>query len=202
MRTPRVGRRDLADQGPDGAKLAVYQFKVTLGGIDPPIWRRFQVTNDITLHGLHLVLQEVMGWSNDHLYEFVVRKVRYGEPDPEYGSTSKNARTVRLWQVLSQPRTKVFYQYDFGDCWEHGAVLEKVLPPCDGADYPMCLEGARACPPEDCGGVYGYERLQAILKDPENSEYEEMKDWVGGELDPEAFDLEAVNWELKLLRRE
>lgn len=178
-------------QNLDGERLAVYQFKVTLEGIAPPVWRRFQVTNDITLHRLHLILQDVMGWSNDHLYEFVIRKVRYGHLEMEYGSTSKNAEMVRLCQGLSRPRTKISYLYDFGDCWKHEVVLEKVLPPGEDVAYPVCLEGARACPPEDCGGIGGYERLQEILSDPEDEEYEEMK----------AFDVGTVNRALGRYRK-
>lgn len=183
-----------------GPELAVYQFKVTLKGIRPPIWRRFQVTNNITLYKLHLVLQRVMGWDNYHLYQFFIQGISYGDPDPDYGLTDVNARKVRLWQVLTEPKMKFVYQYDFGDDWRHEVVLEKTLPPVEGAQYPVCLAGARACPPEDCGGTWGYQELLQTISDPEHEEYEETMEWLGGEFDPEAFDLERINWELKRLR--
>lgn len=177
---------------------AVYQFKVTLKDIHPPIWRRFQVNSNITLYRLHLVLQAVMGWENCHLYQFAIRGNCYS--DPEFGSECANSRRVKLWQVLTRPRMKFFYEYDFGDCWMHEVVLEKILEPADGMRYPVCLAGARACPPEDCGGPSGYMTLLGILSDPAHERYEEMVDWVGGEFDPEAFDIEGINQQLRRLR--
>lgn len=180
---------------------AVYQFKVTLKHIHPPIWRRFQVTSDVTFYRLHLVLQAVMGWENCHLYQFVIQGIRSGDPDPEYELSDVNAKRVRLQQVLTRSKMKFLYEYDFGDSWQHEVVLEKVLPPAESVRYPVCLAGARACPPEDCGGVAGYERLLENLRNPEHERYEEITEWLGGEFDPEAFDLERVNRELKRLRR-
>lgn len=181
-------------------KPAVYQFKVTLRGISPSIWRRFQVTDDITLHRLHLVLQAVMGWENYHLYQFTVRGVGYGEPDPEYDMM--NARKYRLWQVFGGKQgAKALYEYDFGDGWEHELVLEKVLPVDENARYPVCLEGARACPPEDCGGVLGYQELLKVIADPANENHEETIRWLGGAFDPEAFSPQLVNKALAYLAR-
>lgn len=179
---------------------SAYQFKVTLQNVQPPIWRRFQVPNDITFYKLHLVPQEVMGWSNYHLCEFIVGGVTYGDPDPDYGQTDVNARRVRLWQVVSKPRTSFLYEYDFGDGWEHQVVLEKIIPSTEQLRHPVCLAGARACPPEDCGGPSGYERLLEIISNPEHEEYPEMIKWLGGWFDPEAFDLEEVNMKLRRVR--
>jgi hypothetical protein len=179
---------------------AVYQFKVTLRDVHPPVWRRFQVTRDISLYRLHLVLQAVMGWWNYHLYQFIIRGTYYCDPDPEFDAEYVNARRVKLWQVLTRPRMKFLYEYDFGDGWEHELVLEKILPPAEGTPYPICLEGARACPPEDCGGSWGYARMLEILSNPDHEEYEETVEWLGGEFDPEAFDIEEVNRQLRRLR--
>ncbi|GEA15841.1 plasmid pRiA4b ORF-3 family protein [Moorella sp. E308F] len=179
---------------------AVYQFKVTLRDVHPPVWRRFQVTRDISLYRLHLVLQAVMGWWNYHLYQFIIRGTYYCDPDPEFDAEYVNARRVKLWQVLTRPRMKFLYEYDFGDGWEHELVLEKILPPAEGTPYPICLEGARACPPEDCGGSWGYARMLEILSNPDHEEYEETVEWLGGEFDPEAFDIEEVNRRLRRLR--
>ncbi|HHW18035.1 MAG TPA: plasmid pRiA4b ORF-3 family protein [Firmicutes bacterium] len=179
---------------------AIYQFKVTLKDIQPPIWRRFQVPNDITFYKLHLILQEVMGWYNYHLYQFIVRDVTYGDPDPDYGQTDVNSRRVRLWQVISKPRTSFVYEYDFGDGWKHQVVLERVIPSAEQLRHSVCLAGARACPPEDCGGPWGYQRLLEIISNPENEEYPEMIEWLGGGFDPEAFDLGEVNMRLRQIR--
>ncbi|MGB9920185.1 MAG: plasmid pRiA4b ORF-3 family protein [Moorellales bacterium] len=183
-----------------GPPLVICQFKVTLKGIRPPIWRRFQAPNHITLYKLHLVLQEVMGWLNCHLYHFVIGGVEYGDPDPDFGDAEVNAKRVTLWQVLPEPKAKFLYEYDFGDGWQHEVVLEKVLPPAQGVRYPVCLGGAGACPPEDCGGPWGYRRMLEILSDPGHEEYQETVEWVGGGFDPEAFDLEDINWRLRQVR--
>jgi len=173
---------------------SVYQFKVSLKHISPAICRGFQVTDDITLYRLHLVLQAVMGWENYHLYQFTVGGLRYGEPDPEYGMTQRNARRYRLWQVFGGKRgTRAVYEYDFGDGWEHDLVLEKVLPVDENVSYPVCLEGARACPPEDCGGVPGYQELLDIIADPASEGYAEVIRWLGGSFDPEAFSPQDVD---------
>ncbi|MGQ9712401.1 MAG: plasmid pRiA4b ORF-3 family protein [Desulfotomaculales bacterium] len=174
-------------------ELTIYQFKVALREVRPPVWRRLQVIGDITLHRLHLVLQAVMGWENHHLYEFVIGGLTFGEPDPDFGTSDWNSRTKKLWQVPPERGAKFLYRYDFGDNWEHDVVLEKVLPPEGGVRYPVCLGGARVCPPEDCGGVAGYERMPEALRDPRHEEYGEWLDWLGREFDPDAFNLDAVN---------
>ena len=106
-----------------------------------------------------------------------------------------------MWQVLPECGAKFLYRYDFGDNWEHVVVLEKVLPPEGGVRYPVCLGGARACPPEDCGGVAGYERMLEALRDPRHEEHGEWLDWLGREFDPAAFDLDAVNRALERHRK-
>lgn len=178
----------------------VYQLKVTLRHVEPPIWRRFQVTSNITLYKLHLILQAVMGWSNYHLYRFTIRRTNYGDPDPEFDGECLNARRVKLWQVINRRQMKFLYKYDFGDGWEHEVVLERILNPVDGIMYPICLEGARACPPEDCGGPWGYANMLEILSDPGHEEYDSTVEWIGGQFDPEAFDIERVNHALRRLR--
>ena len=187
------------------ANEIVYQLKVTLRESNPPIWRRFQVPGNVTLHRLHLVLQSVMGWTNSHLYAFDISGVEYSVPDPEegdfYGVHFADSRKTRLSKVVSGEKAKIRYDYDFGDGWEHDIVVEKRLP--DGPDvrYPICLAGKRACPPEDCGGVWGYARLLEIIRDPTHEEYEDMMDWLGGIIDPEEFNLDAVNRSLARFRR-
>jgi hypothetical protein len=175
----------------------IYQLKVTLKGSKPPIWRRIQVPSDISLYKLHQILQVVMGWTDSHLYQFVVSelfgKVYYGEPVPEYGAEMKSARRMKLNQVASAEKDTFIYEYDFGDCWDHQILVEKILPAAVGVRYPLCLVGKRACPPEDCGGIWGYAELLETIKDPADPEYASMREWLDESFDPEEFDLEDVN---------
>ena len=180
--------------------MQIYQLKITLKESRPPIWRRFQVRSDVTLAKLHRIIQEVMGWFDGHLHQFIVGRIYYGVPDPDDLSETRDERKVRLDQILSVPGRKIVYEYDFGDGWEHEIVLEKILSPDPKTRYPRCLDGARACPPEDCGGIYGYADFLEAIRNPEHEEHEEMLEWIGGEFDQEEFDLEAVNQSLKSIR--
>jgi hypothetical protein len=180
--------------------LAVYQLKVTLKGTKPPIWRRIQVTGDTSLLKLHQILQIAMGWYDSHLHQFIVWGTYYGIPDPDFPYEIKSETRAKLSQVVAQEKDKFTYEYDFGDSWEHEIVVEKILQPETGTHYPVCLAGKRACPPEDCGGVWGYADLLEAIRDPEHPEHDEWCEWVGDEFDPNEFDLEEVNHELKMLR--
>lgn len=173
---------------------AIYQMQVSIEGISPPIWRQFQVSDDMSLYQLHEVLQIVMGWLNYHLYQFTVNGRLYGEPDDEYpGPHVYQAKRARLRTVADDLGDSFTYEYDFGDGWKHHLVVEDVVDPEPGVRYPRCLAGSRACPPEDCGGVYGYRELLEILHDPDHEEYEGMRIWAGEDFDPEAFDFDIVN---------
>ncbi len=182
------------------AGRTVHQLRVTLVGIAPPIWRQFQVESDTTLYRLHQILQIVMGWENYHLYQFTAGGTEYGEPDPDFGMPVRSSRTVRLSQIAPSRRNKFLYVYDFGDNWEHEILVERIGSPEVGGRYPVCLAGERACPPEDCGGVWGYTDLLEIIRSPDDERYEEMMEWLGGSFDPERFDLEAVNRDLRRIR--
>lgn len=169
----------------------VFQLKVTLKYIRPPIWRRIQVRGGITLDQLHLILQPVMGWQGYHLHLFEVDGIHYGEPDP--GWDVENEQRITLDRAVSEPGDKFIYKYDMGDGWEHEILVEKVLAPEPGVHYPVCLKGKRACPPEDCGGPWGYAEFLNAISDPKHPDHKDMLEWVGDEFDPEEFDLEAVN---------
>lgn len=171
---------------PATSRPLVFQLKVTLRGSKPPIWRRLQVTSDTSLDDLHEILQVVMGWDNYHLYQFVIEEINYSRPDFEL--ETDDAEAVTLSQVVSEENQRFAYEYDFGDFWEHDVLVEKILPLEPGQQYPLCLAGKRACPPEDCGGVWGYADLLDILQDPNHPEYEEMMVWLSGK-----FDLDAIN---------
>lgn len=178
---------------PKTTPTEVYQIKVTLNDSKPPIWRRVQVAADITLAKLHDVMQVAMGWHNCHLHQFTDGEQYYGEPDPQWDMDVINERKVKLNEVLARPKSRFTYEYDFGDGWNHSLLLEKVLPGEPGQHYPMCVTGKRACPPEDCGGMWGYYEMLEVIADPSHEEHEEMLEWLGEGFDPEAFDLESVN---------
>ena len=171
----------------------VFQLKVTLRGSRPPIWRRLLVPEDYTLGHLHAVLQESFGWDGSHLHHFVIGKRLFGEPDPDgYGEPVADEYRTILRDVV-RPKSKLLYEYDFGDSWRHEIVVEKVLPAAKGKGYPTCTDGKRAGPPEDSGGVWGYEEKLSILADPEHEEHEELLDWMPEGFSPAAFDREALN---------
>ncbi len=178
----------------------VYQIKVTLKGIRPPVWRRFQTLSDISLHSLHEILQVVMGWTNSHLYRFEIAGRQFCDPNPEYGTDMKDAGRAKLRQVAPGEKMKFTYEYDFGDGWLHEVQVEKVLAIEPGEQYPICLAGKRACPPEDCGGIVGYAELLEIIDNPAHERYEEMMDWLGGGFDPPEFDLYGVNEKLRSVK--
>jgi hypothetical protein len=178
----------------------IYQIKVTLEDIDPPIWRRIQVPGNLTLPQLHAVLQIAMGWTNSHLHGFQVGKQFYTEPNPDYGPmTVLDERQVRLDQIAPEVGARFVYEYDFGDSWEHALVVEQILPLDPGVTYPRCIAGKRTCPPEDVGGGPGYMAFLAAIHNPRHPEHDEWLEWAGESFDPEAFDLRRVNQLLQAL---
>ncbi len=182
---------------------AIYQIKVTLVGSKPPIWRRILIAGTTTLSQLHNILQITMGWSNSHLHLFKVGEQIYSDQeydeDIEYGT--KSEKRYRLEQIAPEGGFRFRYEYDFGDSWEHALLVEKILPAEKGKRYPVCLAGKRACPPEDVGGIWGYEELLGAIADPGNKENRELLDWIGGKFNPEAFDMNKVNESLSHLKR-
>jgi hypothetical protein len=175
---------------------AIYQFKVALIGITPPIWRRVQVTGDYTLAKLHRVLQVVMGWENYHLYMFRIGSKKYGPPDPDGVDLGLfDAKRIRLAAVVPSVSMTFTYVYDYGDGWEHELLLEATLTPEPAMTYPCCLAGERRCPPEDVGGIGGYGHYLEAMFDPNHAEHEERMMWRGP-FDAEEFLVAKVNWEL------
>jgi hypothetical protein len=181
---------------------AVYQFKITLIGAKPPIWRRIQV-KDCTLDKLHEQIQTAMGWTNSHLHQFEIEGDRYGDPellDDEFEAFEcVDSTKTNLSQIL--PRTgKRFafrYAYDFGDGWEHEVLFEGSPPVDPRAKYPLCLAGKRACPPENCGGVWGYRDFLEAIANSQHEEHSSMLEWIGGRFDPEEFDPKQATKEMK-----
>lgn len=179
------------------ANGTIYQLKITLEGIRPPIWRRVQ-TKDCSLAKLHDLIQDSMGWYDEHLHVFEIEGKEYGETDqwPKDGMFDDekiDERKVKLSELVGRGVKKFRYEYDMGDSWLHAILMEKVVAPEPGAKYPRCIAGARACPPEDCGGPWGYGDLLDALEKPQGPRHAELLEWLGGEFDPEAFDVEEIN---------
>ena len=177
------------------ADVPIYQIKVTLEGSKPPIWRRLLVRSDITLGELHHIIQAAMGWWDYHLHQFIVGETYYGVPNPDYLDYTEmhDESQVTLSQIVPGERSRFRYEYDFGDGWLHQILVEKILPPEPGQHYPACVKGRRACPPEDVGGIWGYEGFLEAIQNPEHPEREDYLEWIGGEFDPVASDLDKVN---------
>ena len=177
----------------------VYQLHIRLAYMEPPIWRRIGVPCQISLFRLHRMLQVVMGWENYHLHQFIVGTTRYGEPDPEYEDDMKDDRRIRLQKIAREKGFSFMYEYDFGDGWRHVITVERIEPWTQDMYVPRCLDGARACPPEDCGGIGGYEHLLEALRDRRHPDHKELRRWAGAHFDPELFSLKAVNSSLAIL---
>jgi len=175
----------------------VYQFKITLKGSKPPIWRRVQVPENYSFWDLHTAIQDAMGWMDCHLHEFLIPSfqaalhIEIGLPE---GNEYLHGTKVKINQYFQQEKDKADYWYDFGDDWFHLVVLEKIIPRNPEWEYPVCLAGKQACPPEDCGGIWGYYDMLEVLKDPKDPEYENVIDWLGDDFDPSHFDPEEVGF--------
>jgi hypothetical protein len=187
------------------ANAPVYQLKVVLIGSKPAVWRRLQVPGNANLGWLHAVLQVAMGWTNSHLHHFFVGETRYSDPrfDHDMGFNDEpdpdEAKATLAQAVPNKPGFEFEYEYDFGDSWAHKITVEKATD-VTASTIALCLEGARACPPEDCGGVCGYANLLKILKNRKHPEHKDMKEWIGGVWDTEAFDLAKTNTWLRKLK--
>src|SRR5687767_7306768 len=171
----------------------IYQLLITLDGVWPAIRRRVLVPADLSLAELHAVVQAAMGWQDYHLWRFDIGGVEYGRPMGDgFDLPLVDAREVRL-DMVARPGDVFGYEYDFGDSWEHRVRVEKALAREPGRTYPVCVLAERACPPEDCGGAWGYAALLEALGNPKHPEHAEMLEWVGGAFDPEAVELAIIN---------
>src|SRR5262249_26380072 len=171
------------------------RLRVALKGGGPPVWRRLEVPADLTLARLHDVLQTSFGWTDVHLHMFETGRGRFGRPDGSLGFSSYARAT--LDSVVARAGDKISYTYDFGDDWHHVIKVEQVMPSEPGITYPRCTGGRRACPPEDCGGIWGYAWLLEVLANPAHEEHAERLGWLGlehaSQFDPEAFDPDQVS---------
>ncbi len=174
---------------------STYGLAVALVGIDPPIWRQVRVPGSITLRQLHMVIQIAMGWQNYHLHLFEVGDRTYASFEGDIGREVIDSTDVALGDLDLETGDRIVYEYDFGDEWRHRIEVDRVLR--IESRVPRCVGGARACPPEDCGGVGGYCDLLEALSDAGHPEHEDMVKWTGGEYDPDHFDAGEVNRQLR-----
>ena len=165
----------------------IYQIKITLADLAPPVWRRVAVPGGYTLDRVHRVVQLAMGWQDYHLHSFEIEDIQYGPPDPGDELDLRDELEVRLDSVAGKD-SRFNYTYDFGDWWEHDIEVEEIHPADPDERYPRCLAGAGACPPEDVGGVLGYETFLAAIGDPGHRDHDAMSEWIGRPFDPAAFD--------------
>ncbi len=187
----------------------VYQFKITLKEVKPAVWRRIQVPETYTFWDLHVAIQDAFGWLDYHLHQFELMNpaeaviAAIGIPDDEWPADRETLpgwkQGIADWFLMDN--RSALYTYDFGDNWEHIVKLEKILPREKGVKYPICTDGKRACPPEDCGGPWGYGDLLKILKNPDHEEYEDWLHWVGGKFDPKGFEPKKVRFMDPVKRR-
>ena len=182
------------------ASNQIWQLKITLNGVKPPIWRRIQV-KDCTLEKLHDHIQLAMGWQNAHLYQFTINGSLYSDPtfSDEVYPEIRDARVVKLTKFFNEgdKPSSFLYEYDLGDGWQHEVVFEGCQRAEKGKRYPRCVDGARACPPEDVGGIHGFALYLEAIADPKHERHKELLAW-SGPFDPEAFDAKAVT---KRMRR-
>ncbi len=179
-------------------KSTLYTLHVQLKKIDPPIWRRLAVPGHLTLFQLHQVLQVTMGWTHSHLHEFMVEHpgggvTYYGEPSPEDEYRPTDERLVRLAQIAPTKDVAFLYKYDFGDGWKHLITVENIETVNKEDAYPWCLDGQRACPPEDVGGVSGYAHFLEAWRNRSHPDHQDMRQWVGTHFQPEVFSVMQVN---------
>ena len=159
----------------------VWRIKVVLQGTRPAVWRRFDTCSTVTLSQLHYFIQGAMGWELAHLFTFHGELGRF-----EISNSAVLANACR-------PGDSLLYVYDFGDHWEHLVTVEKVIKRRAGVIYPRCVAGGNTCPPEDCGGPWGYADMLKTLAGRRNARRRELVEWLGGSFDPKCFDLDEAN---------
>ena len=174
----------------------MFQLRIELDEVTPVVWRRLLVPGGVRLAKLHDIIQAAMGWTNSHLHAFTIDDDRYGMKlgddflDEDLDLLDEKAITV-IRALATRPQ--IAYEYDFGDGWDHAVVVEERQTLRHGLKHAVCLDGANACPPEDCGGAGGYEELLLVLADPSHEDHDDLLEWIGGPIDPTAFDIVATN---------
>jgi hypothetical protein len=179
--------------------IPIYRIKISLIKSKPIIWRRVLVKANMGMYDFHKVIQTSMGWTNSHLHQFESKdgksysKVYPSSQDDFDENGIIDYEGMQIGDFLKEPSDQILYEYDFGDSWNHDIMLEKVEMPVPYIRYPVCLEGKGNCPPEDIGGIYGFNNMLKILKNPSHPEFYDFISWLGGKYDPNALDLFKVN---------
>lgn len=174
----------------------IYQLRIDLAGAKPPIWRRILISSSDTLYDLHCAIQNAMGWMNSHLHSFEKDRIFYESKEVENDFDdfdTLDEKKFTIVHLLAFEGDTLSYTYDYGDSWQHKIKLEKNITEKVDRLLPRCIKGKNACPPEDVGGLWGYYDMLEALQDPDHPEHEEMLEWLGGEFDPNYFDLEETN---------
>ena len=175
----------------------LYQIKVVLQDSKPPIWRRLLISPEITLFDLHKIIQISIGWTNSHLHQFKIDNKYYSIPSEDDWQPVIDERKIHIAEIAPVEGSKFVYEYDFGDSWGHDVIVEKILPVEPKSQYPKCIKGKCACPPEDVGGVSGYEEFLEVIADPSHPEHEEWITWAGGDFDPTRFNPKATTKDMQ-----
>lgn len=177
----------------------IYQVQIELADSKPKIWRQLLIPSDMLLTNFHKVIQTSMGWTNSHLHQFIKDKKFYSvelEDDDFWDDSTSidyKKKKIRVSDLLPKEKKTMIYEYDFGDGWEHLITLEKILPVEEGQKYPICVAGEMACPPEDCGGVWGYAEMLKTIQQPEHEDYNDTIEWLGEDFEPEYFNIDEIN---------
>ena len=197
-----AGKRHVKSLEPVSEKIAPddpVDLRITLKDMPVKVWRLVRVNSQTTFHELHLIIQGAFGWEDAHLYEFITGDSHIQSFDEDdvgdlsMGMEVIDAKRIRLRDIMTGKGWSIPYIYDFGDGWRHEIKAIKVHPGKGPLDRVELLDGSGACPPEDCGGPYGYRELVDVLNDPKDREHNDMAEWFGADrLDPEEFDIEAA----------
>lgn len=184
------------------AHNVIVQIKIKLLGVTkPPVWRRVQLRADTRLDQLHEILQAALGWENYHLHAYSFGEEEFGPRDVDLGLDFSDERRVTLGE-LTDIGVRFRYTYDFGDNWEHEILVEDLLDPDPDTHYPILVAAKGACPPEDCGGAWGYSDLKQVLANPNDEQHQEMLDWLGLEsnsaFDPNTVTTDQLEYEVAL----
>lgn len=192
MPKPKLTYKPTPTPKPKPTAPTVLQLRIDLEEVDPAIWRRLLVPSGIHLAKLHDIIQVAMGWTDSHLHAFTIGAKRYGMHLDDFAEGELDEKKFTVLKAVGNER-RFRYEYDFGDDWQHQVVVEDVIKVPAELPFAVCLEGERSCPPEDCGGPYGYANLLNAIEDPGHEEHDEYIEWVGNDFDPEEFDLATAN---------
>lgn len=175
-------------------KRSIYIVDVTLLDVRPRVWRRLQLPGATRLDRVHQILQHTLGWQDCHCHQFRAGEAIYSEVDPDFNNDfALDESDYSLSDLLINPGDEILYEYDFGDGWEHRIELIETLPIEDANGVPVCLDGDRACPPEDVGGPPGYQHMLKVLANPSHPEYRDYCQFIPDDYEPDWFDLDDVN---------